>query len=336
MKKLTIIILVTLFCMIVFSFYSFGAQQLKVALLLPGVITDQGWNALAYNALKAVEEKYNAQISYIEKVTVSDDEALLRQYSEAKYDLIFGHGFEFIDVMKRVAKNFPNTAYCLTSADVYQEPNLSSVWINVAQDGFLGGAIAAILTKTNKVALIGGVEFPSSMEEANGFIKGAKYINPNVEALTPFTGTYEDISKAKEVAKVLISQGVDIIMPDVDMGDRGVIEAVEEANNKGLMVRLIGDIGDMALNCHSPELVITSVIRDYGVAFNIVAEDVLRNEYKGKVYRMGMKEGVIHLAPFRHYEEILTEEEKTKINQLAKLLELGEIDLEDCYIKSTQ
>jgi len=336
MKKLIMVIVIALFCMSVFSFYSFGAQQLKVALLLPGVITDEGWNRLAYNALKEVEKKYNAQISYVEKVSVSDDEALLRQYSQAKYDLIFGHGFEFIDVMKKVAKDFPNIAFCLTSADVYQEPNVSSIWMNVAEGGYLGGGIAAILTKTNKVALISGMEFPSSMEESNGFIKGAKDINPNIEAIATYTGSYDDVLKAKEIAKVLISKGVDIIIPDADMGNRGMVEAAKEANEKGGMVRIIGDIGDFALTFPNPELVITSLVRDYGAAFNLVAGDVLRNEYKGKIYRMGMGEGVIYLAPFRSYEEKLTEEEKTKINQLVELIKSGKIDLEECYIKSTE
>jgi len=332
MKRLILIVIVALLCVNIFSFYGLGAQ-LKVGLLLPGVITDQGWNTLAYNALKAVEKKYNAQISYVEKVAVADEEALLRQYAQAKYDLVIGHGFEFIDAMKKVAKDFPNTPFLLTSADVCQEPNLSSVWINVAQDGFLGGAIAALLTKTNKVALIGGIEFPSSMEASNGFIKGAKYINPNVEAMSFYTGSYEDVSKAKEMAKAVFMKGADIIMPCTDIGDIGVVEAAKEVNEKGVMVRLIGDIGDLALNCPNPELVITSVIRDYGVAFNIVAGDILRNEYKAKVYRMGMENGVIHLAPFRSYEEKLTEEEKTKINQLIELLKSGEINLEDCYVK---
>lgn len=332
MKRLVLIVIVALLCVNIFSFYSLGAQ-LKVGLLLPGVITDQGWNTLAYNALRAVEEKHNAQISYVEMVPIAGGEALLRQYARAKYDLIIGHGFEYIDAMKKVAPDFPNIPFLLTSADVFQEPNLSSIWINVAQDGFLGGAIAAMLTETNKVALISGVEFPSSMETTNGFIKGANYINPNVEAITLYTGSYEDVAKAKEMAKAVIVVGADIIMPVVDIGDIGVVEAAAEASERGIMVRLIGNIGDLALNVPNPELVITSIVRDYGIAFNIVVGDILRKEYKAKVYRMGMAEGVIYPAPFRGYEEKLTEEEKTKINQIAERLKSGEINLEDCWVK---
>ncbi|MCF6335054.1 MAG: BMP family ABC transporter substrate-binding protein, partial [Spirochaetales bacterium] len=62
--------------------------KLKVAILLPGVITDQGWNTLAYNALKAMEKNLDAEIAYTENTPASDYEELFRGYANAGFDVI--------------------------------------------------------------------------------------------------------------------------------------------------------------------------------------------------------------------------------------------------------
>lgn len=328
MKKLILITIVSLLFVSMFLLYGFGAQ-LKAALLLPGVITDQGWNTLAYNGLKAIEKEYNADISYTERTPVSDYEAIYRQYAKAGFNLIIGHGFEFIDAAKKIAKEFPKTCFLLTSCNVSQAPNLAAVRMNKAQCGFIEGAISAILTKTNKVGIIQGVEFPSSMESENGFKKGVSYINPNVEVLSLYTGSYEDVVKAKEVARVVIEQGADIITPITDAGNVAIVEAAIEKGG----VSIIGDIGDITVNCLAPEIVVTSVIQDFSVAFTVVAGDVLKNEFKPQVYRMGLNEGAVYITPFRSYEEKLTNEQKAMIAQIIEDLKSGKINLDDCYVQ---
>ena len=43
-----------------------GHEKFKVAMLLPGSISDAGWNALAYEGLKAIEKELGAEISHAE------------------------------------------------------------------------------------------------------------------------------------------------------------------------------------------------------------------------------------------------------------------------------
>src|SRR5207237_1589536 len=72
-----------------------GGAPLRVALLTPGPIPDQSWNAGAYAGLMRIKDSLGAQVSHIQTKTPADFEENFRQYGAQGYDLVFGHGFEF-------------------------------------------------------------------------------------------------------------------------------------------------------------------------------------------------------------------------------------------------
>ena len=55
-----------------------GHEKFKVAMLLPGSISDAGWNALAYEGLKEIEKQLGAEISHAETRTPTDQEEQFR------------------------------------------------------------------------------------------------------------------------------------------------------------------------------------------------------------------------------------------------------------------
>ena len=319
MKRLMLITLIIVMTIGVFSLYSWGAD-LKIAMLLPGPISDQGWNMMAHNALKAAENEYNAEIAYTERTPVSDFEEIFRGYAQAGFNIIMGHGFQFGDVAKKVAQEFPKTIFIVSSSDISQAPNLASFRTMDAQAGFIQGVVAALLTKTNKVAYIGGMEIPPTINQNGGFRAGVKYINPNVEVISAFTGSFHDVAKAKEMAKAIAQKGVDIIVPDADVANLGVIEAAKEEG-----IKIIGcstDMGEV-----SPDITITSLLEDFSKAFTTVVGYVLEGKLEPKAYEMGVQEGALNLAPFRKYEEKVSKEDMAKINQVLDDLKSGKIDL---------
>jgi len=319
MKRLMLVTLIIVMIIGVFSLYSWGAD-LKIAMLLPGPISDQGWNMMAHNALKAAEKEYNAEIAYTERTPVSDFEEIFRGYAQAGYDIIMGHGFQFGDTAKKVAQEFPKTIFIVSSSDISQAPNLASFRTMDTQAGFIQGVVAALLTKTNKVAYIGGMEIPPTINQNRGFRAGVKYINPSIEVISAFTGSFHDVAKAKEMAKAMAQKEVDIIVPDADVANLGVVEAAEEEG-----IKIIGCSTDMAEV--SPDITITSLLEDFSKAFTTVVGYVLEGKFESRAYEMGVREGALSLAPFRKYEEKVSKEDMAKINQVLNDLKSEKIDL---------
>src|SRR5207302_5235736 len=119
-----------------------GAGSFRVALLTPGPITDQSWNAGAYNGLKEIRDSLGARISHIQTKTPAEFEENFRQYGAQGYQLVFGHGFEFQDAARRVGPDYPNTIYVISSSDVAQAPNVAGIQFAFADASDLAGMIA--------------------------------------------------------------------------------------------------------------------------------------------------------------------------------------------------
>lgn len=292
---------------------------IKVALLLSGPITDQGWNASAYQGLVAIEEELGAEISYTERVSQSDVEEVLRNYAMQDFDVIFGHGFEFFDGIMSLHADFPDNIFLLTSNTVFEEPNVGSVTDDGLVKGFLGGVVAAAISEDDQVAFLGGAETPPILAGLNGFIAGAQYVNPEVDVRTALTGNFEDAGQANETAVAMIDNGIDVLMVQVDMAGLGAIEAAEDAG-----IYVIGTNTDQ--NALAPDTIVTSAMADYSVAMPLVVNKIMQGQWEPSSTVLGIKEGMVDLAPYYNFEDKLSEEAKNTIEEVKQEIIDGTID----------
>jgi len=325
-RKITVILAVLLIMLVSAGSVFAGGQseakddgKLKVAILLPGVITDQGWNTLAYNALKTVEKNLGAEIAYTENTPASDYEEIFRGYANAGYDVVMGHGYEFGDAALLVAKEFQDKYFIVTSTQISQEPNLSSFVINDIEAGFIEGYLSAMLTKSGKIGTIGGMEIPPIANQQIGYIAGAKYYNPDVDVSMVYTGSFHDIAKGKDMAKAMLEAGVDILTPNADETSLGVVEAAREAG-----VTIVAG-GGADLGEKNSDIVLVSLMQDYGRVFTLMVKSAVDGNFKAEPLTMGLEEGVTFLSPYRG-NVTLTSDQKAEIDTLIEDLISGKID----------
>lgn len=293
-----------------------GDKPLKVALLTPGPINDNGWNATAYAGLMLIKEELGAETVYSEKVGNSDAAEFIRGYAEDGYDVIIGHGFEYGEFMKEIAPDFEDTWFLVNSSTLSQEPNLTSLSLNNKEQGYLMGSIAALMSKTGTVAAIGGSEIPPITNSVAGFEMGAKEAVPSIHVLTTMLGGDNDIAKAKETAISFIEEGADVIMTNANQAGLGGIEA---AKQKGVLA--VGSNQDQ--NPNGPDTVVTSVIQDYPQAMKVVVERMMKDEMKAESQLLGVKDGAIYLAPFHGFEDKIPQETKDSIEAIIASLKDG-------------
>lgn len=264
-------------------------EKFKVAMLLPGSISDAGWNALAYEGLKAIEKELGAEISHAETRTPTDQEEQFRAYALDGYNMVFGHGYEFQDPAKAVAPDFPETIFITSSGGTITD-NISAANFRVEQPAYLLGIIAGMMTQTNKLGVMGGQNIPSVNSTFMAFEGGAKRVNPDAEVSWVYVGNWEDIGKGKELALAQISEGVDFIFPNADAAGLGAYEAAEifnkseTAEKEGRRVYTFGanrDKSDI-----SPTVIANAVITPN--AFVKIAEIVKNGSFKPQIYTFNM------------------------------------------------
>ena len=256
----------------------------RVALLTPGPVSDAGWNAGAFEGLKAIEKELGAKVSHVQVKTPSEFEEQFRAYAAGGTSLCFGHGFEFQDAAARVAKDFPGTVF-LTTSGSRASANQAPLVFELEQATYLCGLVAGRMSKTAKAGMVGGVELPSIRSTFLAFEAGLKAGNPGAKATTVFTGSFEDVAGAKAAALALVDQGSDFLFHNANAAALGVFSAATERG-----VWAFGSNKDQ--NALAPSVLASAVI-DLPRAFVEAARTVKEGRFDGQPIRYGLKSGVI-------------------------------------------
>lgn len=259
-------------------------SDFKVALLTPGPVSDAGWSAMAYDGLQQIKSQMGAQVNNQEAAGTQIKDAM-RTFAQKGYNLVIGHGYEYNDPEIKVAKDFPKTVF-VSSSGGETAPNAGAFRFYLEQSFYLAGEMAGKMTKTNKVAMIGGDKVPSIESTFKAFEAGAKAANPKVQVITIFTLKDQDVAAAKNATLSAIGQGADFVIHQANAAAQGVFDACKE---KG--VYAFGSNLDQ--NDNPSGVVIASATIVAGPAFVDLAKQVKAGTYKGSVLLMGMDKGAI-------------------------------------------
>ncbi|WP_417669062.1 BMP family protein [Roseibium sp.] len=212
------------------------AEPLKVAAIYT-VPVEQQWVSRINKALKAAEERGDITYTFSENVANTDYERVMREYAEQGMDLVVGEAFAVERAARKVAAEYPDTAFLMGSSFGPAKPNFSVFdnWIH--EPSYLTGMIAGAATKSNVIGMVGGYAIPEVNRLMNAFMDGALAVNPDVKFLVTFINSWYDPPKAKEAAFAMIDKGADLLYAE----RFGVADAAKE---KGILA--IGNVIDTA------------------------------------------------------------------------------------------
>jgi basic membrane lipoprotein Med (substrate-binding protein (PBP1-ABC) superfamily) len=268
------------------------AGRFRVALLTPGSIADGGWNAGAYEGLGRIRDELGASVSHVETRTPAEFEESFRDYAARGYDLVFGHGFEYQDAAARVGAEFPGTFFVTTSGSTVRD-NVVPMVFELEQATYLCGVLAARMSRSGRLGLIGGIDLPSIRSTFLAFTAGARSVRRKVEVREVFIGNFDDTASAREAALALLEEGVDFVMHQANEAGRGVFQAVSERAAAGEAVYAFGTNRNQ--NDMAPDVVIASATLDLPGAFLTVARRARAHELRAEPLRLGMADGVVRL-----------------------------------------
>jgi basic membrane protein A len=266
-----------------------GSGDVKVAMVLPGPINDEGFNQSGYDGLKECEAD-GASISYQEKTPVPDFVKAFETLAQNN-DLVIGHGFEFGEIAAEVAGDFPDTDFLVTSNPLKPaDPNVQHVMPNSTQGAYLAGVAAGKSTKSNKLGGIAGFNFPVLETQMAAVEAGAKSVNPDVSMKVVYLGTFDDVAKGKEAARSQAASGIDVIYHIADAAGVGVIDGAEEEGIKAIGWGL--DQQELA-----PETLIATQIVDQARMIGESCQSLIDGEFEGGALVVdGLQSGVIGLT----------------------------------------
>jgi basic membrane protein A and related proteins len=269
-------------CALVMSLAPFSAPaQDKAAVLLPGSINDQSWNAQGYAGVVSLKGK-GWDVAYSENVQPADMAQALQDYARKGYTLIIGHTGRFLSPMQLVGPKFPKTTFIVGSGNTGSGKNVASIDFDNTQFGYLIGVMAARMSKTGKIGSVNGLEgLPNVVAQVGAYRKGAKSVNPNIQVKVIYVQDMEDAAAAKEAALSLIAWGADYLSGKLNAGQLGIIQAAKE---KGIHANG-RSVEDTAI---APDAVLTNIVEKWGDMYATAGDEAKAGSLGGKFELYGL------------------------------------------------
>lgn len=286
----------------------------KVALLTPGPISDSGWNAMAYEGLKAIEKELGATVNN-EEATGGKIRDSMRSYAQEGYQLVIGHGFEYNEPATLVAPDFPKTMF-VSSSGGKTAANVGAFRFYLEQGFYLAGMFAAEMSKSGKLATVAIQNIPSIDSTLKAFEAGAKAHKPNIVIIPIKIASDRDDAAAKQATLAALDQGADVVIHQANSAAQGVFNACKE---KGAMA--LGANSDQ--NANDSGAVVASAVIVAKPAFVDLARRVKEGKYQGEIALQGMSIGAIDFVIREDFQPKVPKEFMDKLAKTRKDIETG-------------
>ncbi len=277
--------------------------KIKVAAVYT-VPVEQQWVSRIHKALNAAVTRGEIDYRFSENVTNADYERVLRQYAEQDNALIVGEAFAVEAAARKVARDYPKTAFLLGSSGKPQAPNLSVFDNYIQEPAYLTGMIAGAMTKSNQIGMVGGYPIPEVNRLMNAFMDGARETNPKVQFMVTFINSWFDPPKAKEASFAMLDKGADIMYAE----RFGVSDAAKE--RKALA---IGNVIDTQSNY--PQTVVVSALWNMEPTIERALAAVKGGTFKAEDYGPYslMKHKGSELSPLGTFESKVPQDVQDKV-----------------------
>lgn len=253
----------------------------------------------------------NINIAHTENVTGDDIERVLREYADSgKYQIIWGQAYT--DQVKKLREEYPEILWVLAGAgNEGLGGNVYWTYVHVHEAAYLLGIIAGKESKSGVVGAVAAYPYDSVNDSINGFVDGAKSVNPDIKAKVTYIESWFDPAKAKEATYAQIASGADFIYAE----RYGPFEAAAE---KGALA--FGHYVDQ--NSQAPDLVVSSTLAKWDGTINTVVDEWWGHVTEGKAYAgpkepiwYTMKDNGSDIAPFHGFEDKLSKETLDAVNK---------------------
>ena len=298
-----------------------------------GKIDDGTFNQFAYEGMTAAVDCFGIEnSSFIETVSEADYASNIATSLEADPAVLVTVGFLITTDTQEAAEANPDVSFVGIDQFLEEYPeNMVGVLFNEQEGGFIAGAMAASLSESGTVGVVGGQEIPPVVKFVNGYEAGAAYVDDSVRVLSIYNESFNDPAKGASDANQFIGEGADVVFgAGGPTGSGGVLEATSQG------VWGIGVDQDEYFTSFEggsvpgAEYLATSAVKrvDLAVFRNIAA--AIDGSFEGGIYTLSAANGGITYAPF--HDADIPEDVAATVEEVRAGLADGSIDTGICGI----
>jgi basic membrane protein A and related proteins len=243
-----------------------------------GGLNDHGFNHLAYEGSIEAHKTLGVKTQVTQAQSSSQYVPLLTEEARAGDNLVVAVGFDFIDALGQVAKQFPKTHFAIidtpASAIKGDPKNVEGLTFLSQQSGYLVGYLAGLVSKAKgykTISSVGGQDIPSVTAYIAGYQQGAKVADPGITTLNGFSQNFTDQADCETIANNQISQGSKIVFQVAGGCGLGALQAAKQKGDYG--------IGVDADQGYLGSYILTSALKKVDVAVEQAAASLLHGHF---------------------------------------------------------
>jgi basic membrane protein A len=263
-------------------------------IILPNARGDRSFiDSAAAGAERAIAE-LGVEGIIVETAGVQEHDAAIRRAVQDEPDLVITIGVDGA-IVEEIADEFPDQLFAAQETFFAAPPeydNLTLFNILTHENSYLAGIAAGMLSRTSKVGVVGGGDFPGINLFVFGYEEGVMAACPDCEIIVSYVGgsnPFSDPVRAKEIALGMFDEGVDIIYQVAGRSGEGVLEAASETGNFAIGV-------DSNQDDLFPGTILVSALKRVDNAVYTFVESVVNDEYTPGEATAGLAEGFAGLS----------------------------------------
>lgn len=264
-------------------------EPFKVGFVYVGPVGDHGWSYQHDQGRQALEAHFDGAVetTFVEGVNEgADAERVIRQLASSGHDMIFATSFGFMNAAAKVAEEFPDVIF--EHATGYKRADNLATYLSTTYQGrYVSGFLAGHVSQTGKVGYIASFPIPEVIRDINAVKLGLDAARDDAEIVVIWVNTWYDPAKEADAARVMIDQGVDVIIQHTDSP-----AAMQVAEERGVFA--VGQASDMSR--FGPNAHLTAVIDDWAPYYIERVQAAMDGTWQSHDHWGGMQDGMIKLA----------------------------------------
>jgi basic membrane protein A and related proteins len=282
-----------------------------------GKLGDKGFNDAGWKGVQdaTADSSLCVQSKFLESKQPTDYTPNIQQFVDQKYDMVVAAGFLLGDDTLKAAKANPTVKFTIVDSSAATPPaNYTGLQFKQDQGAFLVGALAALLSKTNHIGGVYGLDVPAVVQFRKGYENGAKYINPSIKVDGVFhpaaSNAFADPDWGKARAQDELSGGADVIFAAGGATGNGGLLAAKEAGKPCIGV----DVDQFFTYPDVDPCLVTSALKNISVAVKSIIASAVKNQWPTTgVQTFDIKNGGVGLAPYHSWDSKVSADIKAKL-----------------------
>jgi len=313
-------------------------KDVKVIHFINGAMGDKSFFDSAVRGIARAEEDFHLDVTTIEG---GYDTTLWKQMIEdaatnKDYDIMIVGTTPMLELLEEVAQMHPDKKFIIYDSCVnYTDSNFGNVYsilYRQNEGAYLAGVYAGLMTKTNKIGILGGQNSTTINDFVIGYEQGARSVKPDLDILVAYAESWNDSAKGEAMARDMYKDGADIIFQAAGTTGLGVFQAALNSDKYAIGVdsdqALLMENTDPEQAKHITTSMMKNVDQSLYRALGLYIDGQLPF---GRAETLGIKEGAVGLAKSKYYQQITPEDVKAKINQTEIYIRNGRITVETAF-----